>query len=60
MTKYMKMRKALADILELAKINRDFANIPEERQRWETIVWMTGEALDHPNMAQVDRWRSNK
>lgn len=48
------LRTALATILEKAKVHRDLANTPHDRERWEDIVHISYEALDKPSMDDVE------
>lgn len=50
------LKIALAQILEVAKFNKDFANTDYERERWETIIHKCYIALDKPNMLQLDKF----
>ncbi len=51
----MKEKLALYEILELAKMNRDFANSEHERLRWEKIAQLAYEGAGKPTMADIDK-----
>ncbi len=48
------MKKALAEILEYAKVNRDFSD-GLEWERWCKVVVIAFEALDKPTMADIEK-----
>jgi hypothetical protein len=50
------LRKALAEIMELAKNHRDFANTDYERARWEKVLDLTDAALGNPTVADIQRF----
>ena len=50
------LRKALAEIMKLAKNSRDFANTDYERGRWEKVLDITDAALDNPTIADIQRF----
>ena len=50
------LRKALAEIMELAKNNRDFASTDYERARWDRVLDVTDAALDNPTIADIQRF----
>lgn len=49
------LRKALAVIMERAKVHRDFANTEYERARWEEVLQIVNDALESPSMADIER-----
>ena len=57
-TEELKLRKALADILEKAKVHRDLADDDYEQARWDAIVGVAYNALDRPTMADIGRIRN--
>jgi hypothetical protein len=47
-------RRALAQILEYAKVHRDLSD-PSESARWSGVVAIAYDGLGKPNMADIDR-----
>ncbi len=54
----MNERIALVKILELAKLNKQFANTTPEETRWERVAKVAFAALGQPSIADLDKLKT--